>query len=231
MNRGLFITFEGPDGSGKSTQIELLRDFLSNMGISSVVTREPGGTEIGEKIRRIILDRNNAEMSDMTEMLLYAASRAQHVDEFIRPNLEAGRMVISDRFVDSSIVYQGTGRRLGDAVSRVNEYVVGDCVPDATFLLKVDPRIGFLRMGKRVEDRIESAGLPYHTDVYNAYLELECEFPERIIGIDATAEVEVIQDRIRAEIEKLIEAHAKRDGIRASTGFCDGTGQFPAERG
>ncbi|MDR1953189.1 MAG: dTMP kinase [Clostridiales Family XIII bacterium] len=209
MNRGLFITFEGPDGSGKSTQLELLRGFLAKQGLDCVVTREPGGTKIGELIRHIILDNGNGEMSDMAEMLLYAASRAQHVDEVIRPNLEAGRMVISDRFVDSSIVYQGYGRGLGDIVRRVNELAIGDCIPDATFLLKAEPKVGFGRIGAGGEDRIESAGLSYHTGVYEAYLELERAFPERMIGIDATADVDCIQQRIRDKITELIALHGR----------------------
>jgi dTMP kinase len=213
MNRGLFVTFEGPDGSGKSTQIELLSGFFAKQGLDFVVTREPGGTKIGEFIRHIILDNGNGEMSNMTEMLLYAASRAQHVDEVIRPNLEAGRMVISDRFVDSSIVYQGYGRGLGDIVRRVNELAVGDCVPDATFLLKADPTVGFGRIGAGGEDRIESAGLSYHTGVYDAYLELERMFPDRIIGIDATADVECIQRQIRDKLIELIESHGRVESI------------------
>jgi dTMP kinase len=211
MKRGLFITFEGPDGSGKSTQIGLLRDFLAEKGFDCVVTREPGGTKIGELIRHIILDNGNGEMSHMTEMLLYAASRAQHVDEVIRPNLRAGRMVVSDRFVDSSIVYQGCGRGLGDIVRQVNDLAVGDCVPDATFLLKVEPKVGFGRMGEGGEDRIESAGLSYHTDVYEAYLELERMFPRRMIGVDATADVEFIQRQIRDRVMELIALYRRAE--------------------
>jgi dTMP kinase len=210
MKKGLFITFEGPDASGKSTQIELLRDFLTEQGFDSVVTREPGGTKIGELIRQIILDNGNAEMSDVTEMLLYAASRAQHVAEVIRPNLVAGRMVISDRFVDSSIVYQGCGRGLGEVVQNVNDLAVGDCIPDATFLLKANPDVSFARMKSMQGDRIESAGLAYHVEVYEAYLALERKFPQRIIGIDATLDVDVIQEQIRERITGMIEAHGYR---------------------
>lgn len=111
MDKGLFITLEGPDGSGKSTQIEYLREYFHGKGIETVLTREPGGTEIGEKLRDIILDKGNCEMCDMTEALLYAASRAQHVNQLIKPALEAGKVVVCDRFIDSSIAYQGYGRK------------------------------------------------------------------------------------------------------------------------
>ena len=121
MDKGLFITLEGPDGSGKSTQIEYLREYFHGKGIETVLTREPGGTEIGEKLRDIILDKGNCEMCDMTEALLYAASRAQHVNQLIKPALEAGKVVVCDRFIDSSIAYQGYGRKLGDAVRVINE--------------------------------------------------------------------------------------------------------------
>ena len=142
MKKGLFITIEGPDGSGKSTQIEKLRVYLEKKGYKAILTREPGGTEISEKIRNIILDKNNKEMNNMTEALLYAASRAQHVAEVIKPALEMGETVICDRFIDSSIAYQGYGRGIGEPVRVINEYAVAGCMPDITFLLKLDPRIG-----------------------------------------------------------------------------------------
>ena len=142
MNRGLFITFEGPDGSGKTTQIERLRAFISEKGYDAILTREPGGTAISEKIREIILDKNNMEMDYMTEALLYAASRAQHVAQVIEPALESGKTVICDRFMDSSLVYQGSGRKLGDCVRVINEYAVRGCFRDSTFLLQVDPEVG-----------------------------------------------------------------------------------------
>ena len=207
MTRGLFITFEGPDGSGKTTQVEMLRDFLSDRGYEVYVTREPGGTKIGEKIRDIVLDKANPEMSDTTEMLLYAASRAQHVDQVIRPHLDAGHTVISDRFVDSSIVYQGCGRKLGDKVRVVNNYAIGDCVPDATFLLMLKPEAGLDRMEKGSEDRIERAGLEYHREVYEAYRRLEKEDPRRIIAIDGSLSREEAHMDVRAKVISLIDAH------------------------
>lgn len=207
MTKGLFITFEGPDGSGKTTQVEMLRDFLLANGYEVYLTREPGGTRIGEKIRDIVLDKTNSEMSDTAEMLLYAASRAQHVDQVIRPHLAAGRTVISDRFVDSSIVYQGYGRKLGEKVRVVNDYAIRDCVPDATFLLLLKPEIGLERMEEGSEDRIEKAGLEYHREVYEAYRRLKEEAPHRIIAVDAGQSREEVHGIVRKGVIDLISAH------------------------
>ena len=207
MKKGLFITFEGSDGSGKTTQIKLLKSFLEENGYSPVVTREPGGTKIGELVRDIILDKDNSEMSNMTEMLLYAASRAQHVDEFIRPNLLAGKIVISDRFIDSSIVYQGYGRKLGDNVSLVNNIAIGDCAPDATFLLLVDPHVGFTRVNRGPLDRIEAEGQEYQKQVTNAYIEHAKAFPDRIVTVDADNTVEAIQEIISKRVLELLEQY------------------------
>jgi dTMP kinase len=204
MDKGLFITFEGPDGSGKTTQIERLRTFIRGKGYDAVLTREPGGTAIGEKIREIVLDKNNTEMDYMTEALLYAAARAQHVAQVVRPALEAGRTVICDRFMDSSIVYQGHGRKLGDCVRIINEYAVRGCFPDITFLLKVDPEIGKLRIKADQQDRLELEKLEYHRAVFQAYEELEKRYPERIIGINAMRGIDEISREIQGHIERLL---------------------------
>lgn len=204
MDRGLFITFEGPDGSGKTTQINRLRNFIEEKGYDALLTREPGGTAISEKIREIILDKNNMEMDYMTEALLYAASRAQHVAQVIKPALEAGRSVICDRFMDSSIVYQGYGRKLGDCVRIINEYAVRGCFPDITFLLKVDPEIGKGRIRADQQDRLELEKLDYHRAVYKAYEDLEKQYPERIIGIDASRSIDEISREIQTHIDKLL---------------------------
>lgn len=205
MVKGLFITFEGPDGSGKTTQIERLKVFLNEKGYDAVLTREPGGTAISEKIREIILDKNNSEMDHMTEALLYAASRAQHVAEVIRPALEQGRTVICDRFMDSSIVYQGYGRKLGDCVRIINEYAVRGCLPDITFLLKVDPAVGKNRIKTDEQDRLELEKLEYHMEVFRAYQELEKSYPERIIGIDASRSIDEISIEIKSHIEGILK--------------------------
>ena len=149
---GLFITMEGPDGSGKSTQIDLLRDYLSGKGYDIIVCREPGGTKISEAIRQVILNKDFTEMGYMTEMLLYAAARAQLVEEVIRPALEEGKIVICDRFVESSAVYQGIARGMGiDLVYEVNRYAIGDTMPDLTIMIDIDAQIGISRKNKHAE--------------------------------------------------------------------------------
>lgn len=204
MDRGLFITFEGPDGSGKTTQIERLKTFIQSKGYDAILTREPGGTAIGEKLREIVLDKHNMEMDYMTEALIYAAARAQHVAQVIKPALEEGRTVICDRFMDSSIVYQGYGRKLGDCVRIINEFAVRGCFPDITFLLKVDPEIGKLRIKADDQDRLELEKLDYHRAVFQAYEELERKYPERIIGIDAGRSIDEISREIQAHIARLL---------------------------
>ena len=204
--KGLFISIEGPDGSGKSTQIENIKKFFEDKNIEIVFTREPGGTPIGERIREIILDNAFNEMDSMTEAMLYAASRAQHVAEVIRPTLEAGKVVVCDRFVDSSLAYQGYGRNLGDAVSVINSYAVGECMPDVTFLMKLDPNVGKHRIeeNRDNQDRLEHEKLTFHNRVYKGYLELEKMYPERIIGIDASLGIDEIKEEIYRKLEEII---------------------------
>lgn len=205
MREGYFISFEGGDGSGKSTQIQILRDFLEERGYDVILTREPGGTPISEKIRSIILDNENSEMDDMTEALLYAAARAQLVSQVIRPALEAGKVVICDRFVDSSMAYQAYARGLGDSVKTINGFAVGDCMPDLTILLKVNPQVGSSRIGDRERDRIELASREFHKKVYEGYLQLEKLYPDRIVGIDAADTIENIAGIISVRIAGLLE--------------------------
>ena len=197
MKKGFFISFEGPDGAGKTTQIKLLAEFLKEKGEEVILTREPGGTAIGEKIRSVILDPKNSEMSDSTEMMLYAAARAQIVDELIRPNIEAGRIVLCDRFVDSSIAYQGYGRDLGQAVTEVNSHAIKECMPDITFFLKMDPELCFERKVGSDTDRIEAEDMAWHRTVYEGYLRLAENNPERIKSIDANRGVKQVQEDIR----------------------------------
>ncbi len=205
--KGLFISIEGPDGSGKSTQIENIRKFFADKNIEIVFTREPGGTPIGERIREIILDNSFKEMDYMTEAMLYAASRAQHVAQIIRPALEAGKVVVCDRFVDSSIAYQGYGRHLGEAVEVINSYAVKECMPDVTFLLKVDPNVGKTRIkaNRETEDRLEHEKMAFHREVFEGYLELEKQYPGRIVGIDASMGIEEIRDEIYRKLEEIIK--------------------------
>ncbi len=205
MKKGIFISLEGPDGSGKSTQIRYIVEYLESRGYETVLTREPGGTSIGEKIRDVILDRENSEMDPMTETMLYAASRAQHVAQVIRPALEQGKVVICDRFVDSSIAYQGFGRDLGDCVAEINEYAIMGCVPDITFLMKLPPEEGIGRIGSGEKDRLESEKISFHQKVYEGYEYLEKTYPARIRGIDASGSIGEIRAEIEKQLEKLIE--------------------------
>ena len=146
MNKGCFITFEGIDGSGKSTQISLLEKKLRDAGYDVLLTREPGGTGIGEKIRSIILDPSNEEMDQMTEAYLYASSRAQLVRQVIVPAVNEGRIVICDRFIDSSIAYQAYGRQMGETIELLNSFAVGECLPDITFLLRIEPELSLIHI-------------------------------------------------------------------------------------
>lgn len=205
MKRGFFISFEGVDGSGKSTQIDRLRAFLEDRGFDVLLTREPGGTDIGEKIRRIILDPANSEMTYMTEAFLYAASRSQHVSEVIAPAVAEGKIVICDRFVDSSVAYQGYGRQLGECVGRINEYAVDGHMPDITFFMKVKPDVGSDRISGRKPDRIEMENEEFYRRVYEGYEALASRSPDRIIGIDASGSVEEIENMIRVHVKRLVE--------------------------
>ena len=204
MGRGVFITFEGPDGSGKSTQIDLLYLFLTKQDYKTIITREPGGTSIGEQIRNIILNVGNNEMDHMTEALLYAAARSQLTAQVIRPNLDAGNIVICDRFLDSSTVYQGYARGLGNKVDQINKFTVIDLTPDITFLLKISPEESAARRRSRDKDRIEMQHLAYHSKVYEGYLLLEEQYPHRIKSIDGTGSVDVIHQTITKQVLELL---------------------------
>ncbi len=201
---GIFITMEGPDGSGKSTQIELLKQYLEHKGYDIVIAREPGGTAISEVIREIILDPAHKEMSHMTELLLYAASRAQLVNQVIEPALLDGKAVICDRFVESSAVYQGIGRGLGvDTVYEVNNYALGDVKPKLTIFMDLDAEDGIKRKREQAKlDRMELEDMTFHRRVVEGYRKLATLYPERIVPIDATLSIEEIHSRIVKEVEK-----------------------------
>ena len=202
-DRGLFIVMEGPDGSGKSTQIELLSEYLSGLGKACLITREPGGTEIGEQIRQVILNPDNKAMSEVTEMLLYAAARAQLMKEKIIPALESGHVVLSDRFLDSSLVYQGIARGLGiDTVRSVNGLGIGEYSPDLVFFLDLPEEEGIRRKkGQKQLDRMEQESLDFHHMVAEGYRQILQDRSD-VVRIDAAASVEEIQQQIRACIEK-----------------------------
>jgi dTMP kinase len=193
----VFVSFEGADGSGKSTQAELLRAMLAAEGRDVVLTREPGGTELGERIRELLLD--GPQMSAWAEAALFAASRAQHVEQVIRPALERGVDVICDRFVDSSLAYQGIGRGLGvDEVLKLNLHATHGLLPDTTVLLLVDFETAAARAGE--SDRLEREGDEFRRSVEAAYRELAGRFPDRIVTIDATGEPEAIAREVRERL-------------------------------
>lgn len=204
MMKGLFITLEGGDGAGKSTQIRNIERFFTEKGLVVVHTREPGGTAIGEKLRAILLDNHNTEMSAVTEMLIYAAARAQHVRELVIPALERGEIVICDRFVDSSVAYQAYGRELGDMVAEVNSHATGGLRPDITFWLDIDPAAGRARASRAGElDRLELEKLDFHYRVYEGYRRIAEKEPDRVRRIDASESVENICASIYACLEEL----------------------------
>ena len=204
--KGLFIVMEGPDGSGKTTQINLLEQYLKEAGYECLITREPGGTVIGEEVRELILNPEYKEMSPVTEMLLYAASRAQLVHEVIGPALEAGRIVISDRFVDSSIVYQGIARNLGiSTVAAVNAPGIGIYRPDGIFFIDLLEAEGIRRKKNQKKlDRMEQESIDFHHLVSEGYRKVLAERPE-VIKIDGGKDIDVIQKKIRNHVDELLK--------------------------
>lgn len=204
--KGLFITLEGPDGSGKSTIIKLIGNYLEKRGIDFVMTREPGGTLIGEEIRHIVLDEKNIKMGKETEALLYAASRAQHIHEKIRPSLEEGKLVLCDRFLLSSLAYQGVGRGLGiKEVKAINDFGIKGLNPDLILFFHIDPEVTLKRkfFGDS-PDRLEQEGSEFHKKVYGGYMELLELYPENIKLIDATQTIEEVLEESIQKIEELL---------------------------
>lgn len=204
--KGVFIVMEGPDGSGKTTQINLLKEYLEEAGYECLITREPGGTVIGEEIRQLILNPEHKEMSPVTEMLLYAASRAQLVHEVIGPALEEGKIVISDRFVDSSIVYQGIARKLGiSTVSAVNAPGIGIYRPDGIFFIDLSEAEGLRRKKEQKNlDRMEQEGIDFHHMVSEGYRKVLSGRPE-VMKIDSGRSIDTIQKKIRNHVDELLK--------------------------
>lgn len=188
--KGKFITFEGCEGVGKSKQIKMLCDYLEKHRIKYLLTREPGGTTISEKIREIILDSSNSKMTAECEALLYASARAQLLNEVISKALKEGQLVICDRYIDSSFAYQASARGLGyDFVEKINAYAIENFMPDKTIFLNLSPKEAFKRKGGAdTGDRVEMAGIEFHEKVYQGYLYLAEKYKERIINIDASGE-------------------------------------------
>lgn len=207
---GLFVTFEGPDGSGKSTQINQFASYLQAEGIPHILTREPGGTAISDHIRTLVLDPDHPEMANETEVLLYAASRAQHVREKIIPALDTGKVVLCDRFVDASIAYQGYGLGLDVAqVKMINDFATGGLIPDRSYFIDLSPEVGRQRMlGRRSKketalDRIEQKQLAYHKRVREAFQKLSEENSKRVCLLNGEEERDLLFTKIKADFGEL----------------------------
>lgn len=199
---GLFLTFEGGDGSGKSTQAALLEEWLLSQGRTVVRTREPGGTDVGNEIREIVLHRRG-DIAPRAEALLYAADRAQHVSHVVRPALERGEIVLQDRYLDSSVAYQGVGRELeSDEIRRLSLWAAEGLLPDVTVLLDLDVSIGRSRLddARTRYDRLESEAAEFHSRVRDAYLALAAAEPARFLVLDAALPVEELAALVRARV-------------------------------
>jgi dTMP kinase len=210
---GFFITFEGGEGSGKTTQLTALLTHLRSLREDAIQTRDPGGTAIGNQVRDLLLNRENVRMSPLAELFLYEASRVQLVQEVIRPALAAGRIVLCDRFTDSTIAYQGYGRGLElDLLDRLNAVAADGLRPDLTFLLDLDPVVGLARATERLaqprqrRDRLENEVLEFHQRVRAGYLALAAREPERVVILDATRGILEIGARIRRDVESRLGA-------------------------
>lgn len=205
---GLFITFEGPEGSGKTSVINAITDYFEINKIDSVITREPGGIRIAEDIRNIILNKDNVEMDARTEALLFAAARSQHFYEKIKPALDANKIIICDRFIDSSLAYQGHARELGiDRVYEINKFGIGNTLPDLTIFIDVPPKLGLERVFNNIRkiDRLDLEDLAFHEKVYDGYMKVSKRYPDRFKIVDGTKPIE---DVIKASLD-IIKTYIK----------------------
>lgn len=209
MYKGFFITTEGCEGAGKTSIIHLLTNHLSALGYEVMTSREPGGIQIAEQIREVLLDTQNTRMDGRTEALLYAAARRQHLVEKIVPALQAGKVVICDRFIDSSLAYQGHARGLGiDEVLGINQFAIDQMLPDLTIYLDVVPEVGLKRIHANEEreiNRLDLEELAFHQKVREGYLILTERFPERIVTIDANVEIEAVFKQVKAAITHFLQ--------------------------
>ena len=208
----MFITLEGPDGSGKSTIIKLIGEFLKKENKQFIETREPGGTCIGEEIREIILDNKNTNMSYETEALLYAASRGQHIHEKSLPALEDDKIVLCDRFILSSLAYQGVGRGLGiERVKMINDFAIRGVYPDLILFFHIDPKVTLDRkLGNEDTDRLENLGGEFHERVYGGYMDLLKMYPKNIVMIDASLSIEEVLEQSLNAIKKILNRNEER---------------------
>lgn len=203
MKKGLFITLEGADGCGKTTQLNLLKEYLTSRGYEIVVTREPGGKGLGEKLREILLNYDG-EVSDRCEAFLYLADRAQNIDTIIRPAINSGKIVLCDRHTDSSVAYQGYGREQNiDNINMLNELAVNGVHPDLTIVFDIDTETSMERVGAE-KDRLESAGIEFHKRVRNGYLEIAKKNPQRIKVVDASQTIEDVQRDVIKIVEEVL---------------------------
>lgn len=208
---GVFIAFEGGDGAGKSTQAARLAAALESRGYTVLRTREPGGTPVGEKLRSLVLDHGNGDIDAHTEALIFAASRAAHATQVIRPALGRGEIVLTDRYIDSSVAYQGAGRNLGlEAVRSLNEWATSGLQPHLTVLLDVDPQLGRRRRtaGQAAEDRLESESDEFHTRIREAFLSLAAGRPEGYLVLPAHLPVDELAGQILARVDTLLAVPA-----------------------
>ena len=205
VNRGKFITFEGCDGCGKSTQLKMMSEYLTKENIAHIFTREPGGGKISESIREILLSGKNSEMTNECEALLYAAARVQHLNDRVEPALAKGELVICDRYVDSSLAYQACARGLGvDFISKINAFALENYLPDVTVFIDLSPEDAFKRKkGADADDRLEQAGMEFHKRVYAGYKKLAEENPDRFVCIDGNqTPTEIFEDVVKVLKEK-----------------------------
>ena len=201
--RGKFITYEGCDGCGKSTQLRMLNEYLTKNGIPHIFTREPGGGKISEAIREILLNGQNAEMTDECEALLYAAARAQHLSDRVEPALSEGKLVICDRYVDSSFAYQAYARGLGEEfVGKINAFALEKYRPNITIFIDLTPEAAFRRKhGADENDRLEQAGMAFHRRVYEGYKRLATNEPDRIVSVDGNKTPQQIFEDVLAALK------------------------------
>lgn len=203
QNKGLFITFEGADGCGKTTQLKLLAEFLKEKGFEVLITREPGGKGLGEKIREILLNYDG-DVSPNCESFLFLADRAQHIDTIVKPAVEAGKIVLCDRHTDSTLAYQGYGRGVDlDRLKMLNKLATRGFVPDLTFVFDIDVETSMSRVGKE-KDRMESAGIEFHQKVREGYLEIAKAEPERVKVLNAKNSIEGIFEQVKKIIENVL---------------------------
>ncbi|MDI3090064.1 dTMP kinase [Priestia megaterium] len=206
---GTFITFEGPEGAGKTTIIHMVQQKLIQEGYTIVLTREPGGIRIAEQIREIILNPSNTEMDARTEALLYAAARRQHLVEKVIPELNKGNIVLCDRFIDSSLAYQGNARGIGvEDIFAINQFAIEQMMPQATLYFDIEPEVGLERINKGRKDeinRLDLESLDFHYKVRDGYLSLLSEFPERIRRIDANQSVEKVCEEAYKQIKLILK--------------------------